>query len=70
MTTHLVAHDLTLGVVFEVTVALETALDKLAEIGGERLVVEEMMHAQAGARRLGRVRGTNSLLRRSDARAA
>ena len=41
----LVAQDLSFGVVLEVAVALEATLDNLAELGGEKLGVEEVMHA-------------------------
>ena len=67
---HLVTEDLALGVVFEVTVALEAALDQPAELLRKVLVVEQVVHAQARERRLGRVRRADALLGRADARPA
>lgn len=64
---HLVSDDLALGVVLKVAVALEAALDNLAELRSKRVVVEEVVHAEAGARRLRRVRRANAFLRRANA---
>ncbi len=57
-----VASDLALGVILKVTVALETSLDELAELGGEELGVVEVVHSQTGSRSLGRVGRTDALL--------
>ena len=67
MKAHLVANDLALGVILKVTVTLESTLDDLTELGCKGLVVEQMVHAQARARRFARVRRTNALLGRADA---
>ena len=67
MKAHLVANDLAFGVVLKVAVALESALDDLTELGCKGLVIEQMVHAQARARRLGGVRRTNTLLGCADA---
>jgi hypothetical protein len=50
-----------------VAVALEAALDDLAELVRERGVIEEVVYAQAGAGRLARVRWADALLGRADA---
>jgi hypothetical protein len=42
----LVSRDLALSVVLEVPVPLEAALDDLPELVRERIVVEEVVHAQ------------------------
>ena len=65
--THQVHLDLSLGVKFKVTVSLESALDQLSELGREAGVVE-VVHPQSRPRSLGRIRRTNSLLRRADRR--
>jgi hypothetical protein len=54
--------DLALGVVFKGAVALEAVLDDLAELVGKSSVVKEMVHAQAGTRRLAIVCGADALL--------
>ncbi|KAI3478079.1 hypothetical protein L1887_60010 [Cichorium endivia] len=65
-----VACDLALGVVLKVPVTLEAALDELAELGGEELLVVEVVDTQTGARRLGRVGRTDALLGGADAATA
>ena len=68
--TYLVTQDLALRIVLEVPVALESALDKLAELLGEGLVVEEVVNTQTRARSLRGVRRTDTSLRGSNARTA
>ena len=63
----LVALDLALGVVLEVAVALEAALNEAAELGGEGVVVEEVVDAQAGAGGLAGVCWADALLGGADA---
>ena len=63
----LVALDLALGVVLEVAVALEAALDESAELGGEGVVVEEVVDAQAREGGLAGVCWADALLGGSDA---
>ena len=60
---HLVAGNLALGVVLEMAVALEPPFDDAAELRGEGVVVEEVVHAQAGAGGLGGVRGPDAFVR-------
>jgi hypothetical protein len=50
----------------EVAIALETTFDKLAELGSERLLVEEVVNAKAGTTGLGGVRRSDSLAGGSD----
>ena len=70
MIAYLVPHDLSFCVVLEMAVPLEAVLDQRAELLRERGCVEEVVHAEAGARRLGRVRRADALLRGPDARPA
>ena len=70
MFAHLIPDDLALGVVLEVAVAFEPTFDDLAEFGGKGFMVEEVVDAEARARRLGRVRRANALLGGPDARQA
>jgi hypothetical protein len=65
-----IALDLALGVVLEVAVALEAALDELAEFGREPRAVEEVVHSEAGARGFGRVGGADALFGGADGGAA
>ena len=69
--THLVALDLALGVVLEMTVPLEASFDKLPELDGKVVkVVDEVVHPQARARRFRRVGGSDALLCCANALAA
>ena len=68
--THLVPHDLSLGVILEVAVPLEPVLHERAKLLREGAVLEQVVHAQTRARRLGRVRRADALLGRADARPA
>lgn len=61
--------NLALGVKLKVTVSLETALDELAELGGERGVVQ-VVHAQTGAGGFGRVGRSDTPARGADGRTA
>ena len=62
----LVPQDLAFSVVFEITVALESAFNELPELGREGFV-EEMVDAQARSRSLSRVSRANSPLGGADA---
>jgi hypothetical protein len=62
---HLVALNFALGVIFKVSVALVPAFDDLAELVCE-CGVEEVVHAQARARRLRRVGGADAFLGSAD----
>lgn len=68
--THLVTRDLALGIVLKVSVALEATLDQFAELGCEKLRVVQVVYAQTRAGSLGRVSGTDALLRCADAATA
>ena len=50
----------------ELAVSLEPALDELAELLRKRLLVKQVVHAQTGPTRLGRVSGTDALAGGSD----
>ena len=63
---YLVSQDLTLGVVFKVSVPLEPALDELAKFVGKG-GVKEVVDAQSGAGGFARVGWADSFLGRSDA---
>lgn len=65
--THLVACNLAFSVVLKVAVALDAALDELAELCGKLLLIVEVVHAQTRARSLGRVRRSDALLGSADA---
>ncbi len=45
--THLVSDDFAFGVIVEVSIALVSPFDDFAELGGERLVVEQVVNTQA-----------------------
>lgn len=66
MDTYLIPHDFPLGIVLKMPIPFEPPLDYLPELLRKRVVVEKVMHAQARAGGLGRVRGADTLLRRSD----
>lgn len=66
MDAHLIPHDFPLGIVLEMSIPLEPPLDYLPKLLRERVVVKKVVHAQARARGFGRVRGADTLLRRSD----
>lgn len=63
---YLVSQDLTLGVVFKMSVPLEPALDELAEFVGKG-GIEEVVHAESGAGSFARVGWADPFLCRSDA---
>jgi hypothetical protein len=42
---HAVPYDLALRIVLKVSIPLESPFDDLPELGSERFVVEEMVHA-------------------------
>ncbi len=62
----LVPQDLAFSVVFEITIALESAFNELPKLGREGFV-EEVVDAQARSRSLSRVSRTNSPLGGADA---
>lgn len=68
--TNLVPLNLSFSVVFEVSIALEAVLHNGTELGSERVVVEEVVHAETGARRLSGVRRTDAALGSANAGAA
>lgn len=68
--THPVSGNLALGIVLEMSIALEAALDELSELASEQLVVVQVMNAQTGPGRLGGVSRTDSLLGGADAASA
>ena len=59
----LIPKDLLLGIVLKVPIPLKAALDNLAEFSRKEFMVEEMVHPEAGARCLARVRRADTLLR-------
>ena len=65
-----VTSNLAFRVVLKVSVALEAALDKLAELGRKQLRVVEVVNTQTGARGLGRVGRTDALLGGANAAAS
>ena len=64
---YLVTLDLPLCVIFEVSISLKAPFHHLSELDSERLRVKQMMHAEARAGRLARIRRADAFLRRSDA---
>lgn len=64
---YLVAGNLALGVILEVSVPLEAALDELAELGCKKLRVVEVVDTETGTRGLGRIGGPNAHLGGSNA---
>ena len=60
--TYLVANNLTLSIVFEVSVTLVTSFDDFTELCGERLMVEQVVNPETRARGFRRVSRTNALL--------
>ena len=65
---YLVANNLTLSIVFEMSVTLVTSFDDFAELCGERLMVEQVVNPETRARGFRRVSRTNALLSRANAK--
>ena len=65
--TDLISKDFALCIIFKVAVPLKSSLHDLPELGHKRVMVEQVMDAQARPRRLAGIRRADSLLDGPDA---